>query len=82
MRTLIFSAALLVLCLMLSCVSPAEYVRRTVDVAPSVADDIPRLVANPADFGAWFEVAKALGYIIVGAGGKAGVDAVRKKRVA
>ena len=87
MRALAFSFILLVVLAFASCVSPGEYVRRATAVAPdgtvpaaTIVRKAPGLAGSPADVDAWLEVVKALGYIVLGAGGKTGVDAVRKKK--
>lgn len=59
-----------------ACVSPSEYFARAttpVDgTAPAVtlATKVPTVAGNPGDFSAWIEIAKAVGYIVVGASAK------------
>ena len=42
--------------------------------------NIPTLIGNPANVGAWGEILKAAGYVILGAAGKTGADRVRKMK--
>lgn len=89
MRTLFLS--MILAATILGCSVAAELGKRAVEPSPTsvgldgkppiqvLAEEGPDVAANPADVGSWLEIAKALGYILVGAGGKAGVDKIRKK---
>jgi hypothetical protein len=84
-RVLVLSGILALL--LGACVSPEEYWNRATKPGPdgTVAGEVimrraPGVAGNPADVDGWLEVLKAVGYIVVGAGGKTGVDSVRKKR--
>ena len=44
--------------------------------------NVPTVAGNPLDFGAWGEIVKALGYLLLGAGGKVGADKLVARRKA
>jgi hypothetical protein len=80
--TAIFLTTFLLTVCAISCAPFGEYVLRTDEVSQKLITEVPAVAKNPADVEAWVEIAKALGYIIAGAGAKTGVDVVRKKKVA
>ncbi len=81
----------LMICMAIGCAGMGEYYQRATSPYPgnqsildspagTIAKQIPTLAGNPANINAWTEVLQALGYIVVGAGGKAGVDKLKKKK--